>query len=259
MADENENNEENELPEGGPASGASSKKKKLFFGGGFVSVIAAGAITALMAVPSNEAKPRFKGPFTTPLLDETFNCNLLERAHYLRMEPEVMYQVYDPTYFTTRTADQLYLPQLKNAMQRVAASKAMEDVFGEANQTGFMEEMSEALGPIIFPVHIGDSTLPWDPDEDSGLRPGLSTDKTSFRGNFYDHVLRVDATAGTLQIDGGPLSNFDAGSPDVRVMDANGSVLYVDVSDLAEDFIGEVPIGVQGRIITILPLDLIIQ
>ena len=43
------------------------------------------------------------------------------------------------------------------------------------------------------------------------------------------------------------------------MIDASGSTLYVDTSNIKEGFIGEVKVGVQGRILRILPLDLLIQ
>jgi flagellar basal body-associated protein FliL len=220
---------------------------------------AAGAIAAMLAIPSKQVSHRFKGPFTTPLFEDQFSCNLVEREHYLQMKPEVMYQVYEADYLTTRVTDQLYLPQMKNAVLRIASNKSMEDLFGEANQDGFMEELSEALDPVLFPVHIGETKLPWDPDEDSGLRPGLSMDKTNFRGNFFDHTLQVDSEERTLQLDDGPVTTFKSGDPDVRVVDSNGAVIFVDVSGLSEEFSGPVQLGVRGRIIKILPLDMLIQ
>ncbi len=256
MADE-EKTDDAELAEG-EASG-SAKKGKLKMVGGIVGVIAAGAMAAIMAVPSTVEKPRFVGPFTVPLFEDQFNCNLIEREHYLQMKPEVMYQVYEETYLTTRMTDQLYLPQMKDAVLRIASNKSMKDLFGESDQNGFMEELSVALDPVLFPVHIGSSTLPWDPDEESGLRPGLSTDKTTFRGYFHDHVLRVDSTEMTMQVDDGPVTEFEEGDPDVKVIDADGSVLYIDVAGLKEGFSGDVQLGVRGRIMRIMPLDMIIQ
>lgn len=254
MATENETNETQVQEETQPKG-----KRKLMVASGVGIVVAAGAIAAMLAVPSKQVSHRFKGPFTTPLFEDQFSCNLVEREHYLQMKPEVMYQVYEANYLTTRVTDQLYLPQMKNAVLRIASNKSMEDLFGEANQDGFMEELSEALDPILFPVHIGETTLPWDPDEESGLRPGLSMEKTNFRGNFFDHALHVDSAARTLQLDDGPVTEFKPGDPDVRVVDSNGAVIFVDVSGLTEDFSGEVQLGVLGRIITILPLDMLIQ
>lgn len=261
MAEETEKNEDVEAEEtvADGEGGSSTKKKKLLIGGGLTGILAAGALAAMMAVPSKEEKPRFQGPFTAPLFEEQFNCNLRDWNHFLRMSPEVMYQAYDPMYFASRTTDQLYLPQLKDAVLRVATTKSMEDLFGEADQDAFAEELAESIDPVLFPAHIGSSKLPWDPDEASGLRPGLSTDRTSFRGNFHDHVLKVDAEAHTLQIDEGPVIEFEDGDPDVAVIDASGSTLYVDTSSLKEEFVGEVCVGVQGRILRILPLDLLIQ
>jgi flagellar basal body-associated protein FliL len=254
MANENENDQAETQDEAKPKG-----KGKLMIVSGIGIVAAAGAIAAMLAVPSKQVLQRFKGPFTTPLFEDQFSCNLVEREHYLQMKPEVMYQVYEANYLTTRVTDQLYLPQMKNAVLRIASNKSMEDLFGEANQDGFMEELSEALDPVLFPVHIGETKLPWDPDEESGLRPGLSMDKTNFRGSFYDHTLQVDAAEKTLQLDNGPVTTFKKGDPDVRVVDANGAVIFVDVSGLAEDFSGPVQLGVQGRIIKILPLDMLIQ
>jgi len=241
--------DQKEETEAATDNAAASRKMKMLSVGGLFGALAAGAIAAMVAVPSVKIQPRFKGPFSVPLDEEQFNCNIVERSHYLQMKPEVIFQAFDENYLATRLLDPLYHPEMKNAVFRVASNKSMDDLFGEVNQDGFMEELADTLGPILFPVHIGEGALPWDIDEASGLRPGLSADKTNFRGNFHYHSLHVDGPQGTLQIDAGPLSSFKPLDPDVRVIDVDGSTLFVDVSGLVEGFVGEVTIGVKGRIL----------
>ena len=115
------------------------------------------------------------------------------------------------------------------------------------------------LDPILFPVHIGATGLPLDRDEASGLRPGVSFDEATFRGRFHDHLLKVDAVAQTLQIDDGPVFEFEGDEEDLELHTAAGRTVYVDVTEIVGDFQGEVKVGVHGRIRQLFASDLIAQ
>jgi hypothetical protein len=261
MAEENTDAEDGEAEEGASPE-AQAKKKKITLGGGVASIVAVGAIAAMMAVPSVDVKPRLLGPFTLPLFgEERFSCNIKVQGftRFLQMKPEVNYYAYDKTYLTTRTTDELYLPALNSGVFRVATRRNTDEIFGEVDQLTFMEELRAALDPVLFPVHIGSTSLPWDVDGDSGLRPGLSSDRNTFRGHFYDHVLHVDATTMTLKIDDGPEVAFEKGDRDVKVLSVEGASVYVDTAEVDPEFIGEVPLGIQGQILKILPTDLMVQ
>jgi flagellar basal body-associated protein FliL len=246
--------ESGEAPSGG--------KKKLLLGGGALAVVAMGAIAAMVAIPSRQAEARrLSGPYSIGLFDEEFSCNINEPGHtrYMRFTPQATYFAYESTYLQERAADELYAPALRNAVLQVASRKSADEISGDTNQNTFMAELRDALDPVLFPVHIGDTKLPWDFDEESRLRKGLSSDMDTFRGEFDEHVLHVDAPAGEMWIDDGPRTGFEPGDYDVRVIDADGRVVFIDTSATPEDFQGEVKIGVRGRIRTILPGALLIN
>lgn len=254
QAEEGSELEAEEQPE------SSGSKKKLLLGGGLASIVAAGALAAMMAVPAKTTKRPLTGPYTLPLFEELFNCNIQEqgRTRYLQMKPQAIYFSYDPMYMETRVTDELYGAQLQNTVFQIASRKSLDEIYGEVNESTFMEEVRDSLDPILFPIHIGDSKLPWDVDKESGLRPGISSDLNTFRGRFEDHVLHVGPDH-ELWVDDGPKSSFEEGELDVRVITSAGEVVFVDVSGLKEGFTGEVKIGAQGKIIRILPVDLLVQ
>ncbi len=101
--------------------------------------------------------------------------------------------------------------------------------------------------------------MPWDHDEESGLRPGLSSSKTTFRGHFEKHILHVTQEPMEMWIDEGPHATFEKGDEDVRLISVEGNVLFIDASRLKEGFEGEVKIGVRGRIIQVIPVGLLVQ
>jgi len=250
-----------EAAEGGEAP-SGGKKKKLLFGGGALAVAAMGAIAAMVALPSRaEEARRLQGPFSIALFDEDFQCNLNEPGHtrYMVFTPQATYFAYEETYLQERAGDGLYAPALRNAVLQVASRKTADEISGDTNQNTFMAELRDALDPVLFPVHIGSTKLPWDFDEESRLRKGLSSDLDTFRGEFDEHLLHVDGTTGEMWIDDGPRTSFEPGDFDVRVIDADGRVVFIDTSAMPVDFQGEVHLGVRGRIRTILPGALLIN
>jgi len=264
MAKKEIENKQAATEEGGEAAseGAPNKsKKKLLLGGGTVSVIAAGALAAMMAVPSKNVQRVYEGPFSQSLFEEEFHCNIQEegRARFLQMSPVANYLAYDGEYLSTRMTDSLFAPALHDRVFQVASRKSLKEIYGEINESTFMEELADAINPVLFPVHIGSGTLPWDLDDVSGLRPGLSSAKNTFRGRFDEHMLHVDATQGELWIDDGPRSSFEKGDLDVRVVTAEGNLLFIDTSRLVEDFVGQRKVGVKGQVVQVLPIGLMVQ
>lgn len=257
MAEEEEEPKEVAEEEGAPKK----SRKGLLFGGGAVAIVAAGAIAAMMAVPSVHEARRLAGPYSIALFENEFSCNIEEagRTRYLKMNPQAAYFAYDATYMQDRGLDELYLPALHNTVFQIASRKTLDEIYGSVNESTFMEELRDALDPVLFPVHIGETQLPWDFDEVSGLRPGLSSDENTFRGEFDMHTLNVDAATQEMWIDDGPRTSFEAGDFDVRVISADGGVVFIDSSNLKEGFQGAVQIGVRGRIMRILPNGLLIQ
>lgn len=258
MAKDPENEEKAEEE---PSLEAKTKKNKLFLGGAFAGVVAAGVIAAMIAVPSVDEKPVFDGPFTFPLFEQQFSCNIQvqSRKRFLQMSPDVFYYAYDKGYLATRTLDELYRPSVYEAVFRVSTSTSLDGIYGEVGETTFTEELREVLDPILFPAHIGNTTLPMDIDGESGLRPGMSSDLNTFRGHFHDHVLHVDAPQRKLQVDDGPEVTFEKGDPNVKLLTSDGTALYVDTSPLDPEFVGDVPVGIKGKIRQIVPTGLVVQ
>lgn len=262
MAKEEQRPEEEDAltVEGEGVEQAGSRGPLKLVAGVFV-LIALGGAAALVSVPSKEQKPRFQGPFQFSLFEEKFSSNTKDndQRRFLQTLLDCMYFAYDESYLSVRTDDPLYRPILRDTVGRVISDKTLDEASGGPAREVFLAELRDVLDPILFPVHIGDTALPLDQDETSGLRPGISFRRSTFRGRFHDHVLHVDARARTLQIDEGPETSFKGNEEDIEVVSDIGDVVYVDVSELVQDFQGEVPIGVHGRIRQLFASDLIAQ
>jgi len=262
MAKEEQMPEEERAPagEGEGVEKASSRASLKLVAAVFV-LIALGGAAALVSIPSKEQKPHFQGPFQFSLFEEKFSSNTKDnnQRRFLQTLLDCMYFAYDEGYLSVRTDDPLYRPILRDTVGRVISDKTLDEASGGPARETFLAELRDVLDPILFPVHIGHTVLPLDQDEESGLRPGISFRRSTFRGRFHDHVLHVDATTKTLQIDDGPETSFKGGEEDVEVVTDAGEVVYVDVSELIEDFRADVPIGVHGRIRQLFASDLIAQ
>ena len=235
------------------AEGARPRKKKgLFLGGGVVGLIGLAYCTFLMAVPGVEERPELDGPFMTELLGEegevSVNLTGHSNSHYLQVRLRAEYSAYEEAYVMARTTDPLYVAMLTDRTIVLLSGKTKEDVDGVAGKDVLREELRTELGPILFPVHVGDTTTPSHRDPESGLTVGLSSDKGTMRGLFHDHVLKVDGPGRTIALDEGEPVAFDGDEMDLMLTDAQGDTLYVDVSGLDPGFEGEVQVGVHGRI-----------
>lgn len=81
----------------------------------------------------------------------------------------------------------------------------------------------------------------------SGVAPGDSyLDGDTILGN--GHTLTIDAPAGTLQLDGGPVVSFAGGETDLRLENESGDAVYVDVTALDPLFVGTVGIQAAGEL-----------
>ena len=76
----------------------------------------------------------------------------------------------------------------------------------------------------------------------------LSASKATFRGRFADHVLKVDAIAMTLQLDKGPVVTYGGGEEDLAIYTLSGDTLFVDLTEIDGNYVGEVQVGVKGKI-----------
>lgn len=262
MADEDNDEIENE--ESAETEGGEKKSKgpiKLL--GGIVGLIGAGTMLAVMAKPSKEVLPSYSGPaMHTFFLDGEIVGNPLDDnfSRYLKFSPSCSFLAYDLAYPESRRLDQHYETLLKESMQFTISQYRMNEVMAGAARESFSAALEEIAEPILFPVHIGKTASPYDVDEESGLRIGDSQERHgTFRGSFYDHVLKVNQPNGTIQMDEGTEIEFGGQEYDLLVEASDGSKLYVDVSNLVEGFEGEVYVGVMGRIRRMFTGDIIAQ
>lgn len=254
---------EKKEPEEDAAKAAETKPSRapLKLVGGIALMVGLGAAAAVMAIPSRHAPKRFKGPFHCSLFEEKFSSNTKDndQRRFLQTLLDCMYFAYDEEYMQRRASDPLYQPILRDTVGRVISDKTLDEASSGPAREIFLAELRDVLDPILFPVHIGDTVLPLDRDDRTGLRPGISFDEATFRGRFHDHVLKVDAPGRTLQIDDGPAVHFEGREEDLEVADAKGGTIYVDVTEIEPDFQGEVSLGVHGRIRQLFASDLIAQ
>lgn len=260
MADENEAPEDEpkdasaEGTEGEEATSEEEAPKKdkgpIKLLGGVVGLIAAGGALAFMALPSKPAPPaKFAGPYHHQLFETDFVSNVEDNnfTRFIKTNPQVEYFAYDEAYLATRVTDPGYQALLNHVFGTLVSKQDMTAVQGSERDI-FAEHIRESINTVLFPVHIGETNLPLDMDEASGLLPGNSYRHSNFSGRFEDHVLKVDSMAKTISIDDGPASTFVGTEEDLPVMDVTGEVLYVDVTNLADGFQGEVQVGTHGRI-----------
>ena len=251
MAEEEKKTEGEEQP----ASGG--KKKLIMIGGGAAALLAVAFVFALMAVPKKPVVHEYAGPFVAPMFVEEVRVNLSgeSRKRFAILSLNVVYDAYDEAYYAGRVADPLYGAELKDAVLGIASTKEGREIVDKANKPVFLEEVRQAVEPLLFPVHIGvskagDSAPPTDPDKASGLAFGPGP--AAFRGRYWDHVLKVDAVAKTIAFNGGPEIAFEGTETALEVPTADERVVFVDVTGLAPEFQGDVQIGVKGKIVKVL-------
>jgi hypothetical protein len=145
------------------------------------------------------------------------------------------------------TEDPLYLVSLKDAMIKLAATKTLNQVTDPVLVDSFLEEVREAVDPVLFPVYVGDSLAPATPDTKSGLRVGESNSSATMRGLLHEHFVDVDAGKKTISLDDGPVMKLEK-SRDLQVVNKKGEFVFLDTTKISEGFSGKVPIGVPGRV-----------
>ncbi len=239
-----------------PDPAAAAKKQKLFIAGGVVGVLALAFVAALMAVPKEVVKPELLGPFVAPLSPNKLQVNLNDGRSYLVLNLNVKFEAYAADYVTTRTTDPVCNAEVRDQLVAISSAKSRQEVSDKVLKPVYLEEIRHAVEPLLFPVHIGEGLAPGDADPASGIKPGVST--PTFRGLFEDHRLKVDAVQKTLALDDGEPINFEGKERDLAVASAAGTV-YVDLSGLKEEFVGEVKVGVKGYVKRVLWEDVLIQ
>ena len=262
MADE-ENTEET-VEENGEEPKKS--KKGLLLGGGAAALVAVAGILSMLAIPSEKVKPTFDGPFVMSLVelpdgqDLTANLSSDGGRRFLVMDLKVEYEAYTETYGPQRTADPLYIARLQDTLLGIASQKSAEDVLERGSQEIFLQELHTAVEPLLFPVHLGkQSKSPLDAHEASGLRPGRSILDSDLRSPLHDTVLTVNAPERTLKLGDGPEYGFEGNEDDLAVRDEMGGTIYLDVTRLDEEFVGEIQVGTLGRVRELYKVKLIVQ
>lgn len=253
--------DEEEKPEGEEEDAPKKSKGPMLIVGAIFGVIALGAGAAFMAIPAKEPVRRVMGPFHYSLFEEKFSTNLQDNQgrRFLQLLLDCMYFAYDETYLPARALDPLYDPIMRDVIGRVISSKTFNETQNGAAREAFLAELRDALNPVLFPVHVGETPLPMDRDLISGLRPGLSFARATFRGRFHDHILKIDAVEKTLQLDDYDIVTFDGHEEDLKLMTTSGDTVFVDVTEIEPEFVGEVKIGVHGRIRQLFARELIAQ
>ena len=255
MADEQKPTTEDEGTEEKP------KKKGLMLVGGIVGVLALAFIASTMAVPAKKEPRKLLGPLTGPLTEENISVNLSDNQskRYLQFKLHCEFYAYETDYYGSRLLDPLYMPRLLDALQRVASSLTVEDVTGKVNRPIVVQEMIQGIDPVLFPIHIGETSMPYDMEKSSGLRPGYSNSRATFKGYLDEHTLKVDVPAKTLQVNDGPVVQFEGTETDLEVTTVDGKTLYFDVTGCVPDFQGELVIGCHGHLQNLLIQDWILQ
>jgi flagellar basal body-associated protein FliL len=234
-------------------------RKLAFLGGGGVALVALAYVTALVALPAKSGPVELEGPFVAPLTEDKIQVNLSDSKSFLVVELNLIYEAESEGYYTARSADPVYAAELTDVLVATASSKTREEISDKVHKPVFLEDVRRAVEPLLFPVHVGDTERPSDRDEASGLAPGLSSHQGTFRPLYGEHVLEVDAAAGSVRIDDGPVTEWEGHETDLEVTTAAGETLYLDVSRVEEGFQGRVPIGVKGRARRVLWSEVLIQ
>lgn len=256
MADEDET-----IPEDDDATPKSRGPMKLL--GGVVGLIGAGTMLAMMAMPGTTKTPTFQGPGVHVFFPEgEIVGNPLDDnfSRYAKFAPSCQFFAYDLAYPETRRKDPMYERRLRDQFQSAISQSYAKDIVNGAGKDAFAAELEEIAEPILFPVHLGETVHPYDLHGPSGLRLGDRQEREgTFRGAFHEHSLTVDIDARTLQLGDGPAVEFQERDRDVIVEAGDGTKIYVDTTDVVSGFVGEVPVGVMGRIRSVVTGEIMVQ
>ena len=234
----------------GKGGAAPRKRKGVLLGGGILGLAATAYALSLAAVPRHAERHVLRGPFAAELSQDQYRVNLAQDSgrHYLALSLKAEVDAYDEGYTGLRVADALYQARLTDAVIRVASQKSKKQLDKEAGREVFREELRVAVEPILFPLHLGDPHAFTSADEESGLALGTSAGKSDVRGLFYDHRIAVDAPRKTVTLDGGAPVSYRGDETDLKIMDAQGKTVFLDVTGVHADFVGDVRVGVMGRV-----------
>lgn len=237
-----------------PVEQQKSGKGPLKLLAGVVLLIATGGGVAMMAMPKKPKGPEtFGGPWSFAFFETDFVANTIDDnfSRYIKFAPSCNYFAYDQTYADNRKLDPDFVPSVDEAITTVVARYKLQEIMkdGSGEELALAAQLEEVLEPLLFPVHVGESTLPLETDPDSGLRVGDSQDRFgTFRGAFREHFIEVDSAAKTLQLADGDVITFSGSENDLELRTADGRTIFLDVTKLKPDFKGKVNVGVHGRI-----------
>lgn len=278
MADKKDSKDTKGAKDGKDAAAAApaSKKKGLFIGIGSVLVVLSVAFVAsLMAVPKKVHAPHLEGPFVAKLSKDQIQANLARAGgkRYVAMLLQAEYYAYSEAYVQGRLGgaaaggghggasaeDPLYLATLKDALLTVAGTKTPEEITDTAMVDVFLEEVREAVDPVLFPVYVGEAMTPYQTDHKSGLRVGEDISKSTMRGLLHEHALKIDGGSKTIALDGGTPIPFTERDRNLKVISQTGEYVYLDCTGVEHEFSGSVPVGVPGRVRRIFKDSLLVQ
>jgi flagellar basal body-associated protein FliL len=250
MADEKEAPEEEvdgEAPE-------KKSKKGLILIGATLLLVGVGYFGATMGVPAEEPIPQYDGPFVVALSEDNIQVNLssTERTVYLLMRLNAEFDSYTQGELEGRLEDPLFLAILEDRLLKLSSTKTPEMIASSDAQDAFMVEIRDAIDPICFPVHFGDSENPFAADSKSGAKPGDSTLNATLRGRWYDHTLHIDAPNHTAKLDEGDEVAYIGDEVDLAVTNAEGHFVFLNTTGIKSDFVGDLNVGVKGRLRRIL-------
>ena len=251
MSDEEKEAAEAKTEEGAEAGKPKKNKGPIKLVGALVGVVGLGAALAVMAIPSGPKEtPKFQGPFFHQIFkqEKTSNTSDNNYKRYIKANPQVEFFAYDPNYMINRDLDPLYLAWLDDSFGTLMAGKKLDEIFDSSARERFSQEIRHAIEPALFPVHVGESASPLDPDPASGVRPGDSYRQNTFSGKFWEHKLLISNENKTIAIDDGEPVPFQGNELDLKVTAPSGEYVYLDVTGMNPEFNGEVFLGVQGRI-----------
>ena len=228
-------------------------KKGISLLGGMLGLVGVAYVGATMGTPSVEPVPQYKGPFVASLSGvdgENVQVNLADtdKNTYLLMGLVAEYDAYAADYLTLQLEDPFFLAKLKDSLLTLAATETRESLSSQNQVESFLLQMREAIDPICFPVHLGSAAGALEADSASGLRPGDSAFLSTLRGRYEDHVLHVDVPNKTLRLDKGDEVGFVGDEVDLMVANEHQNYVFLNVTELDPEFVGELKVGVKGRL-----------
>ncbi|MCY3002059.1 MAG: hypothetical protein NTV21_09660 [Planctomycetota bacterium] len=238
-----------------------AKKKKLMAIGGVVGGLALAFVAAMFAVPKKEevTKPSLVGPNVGPITPKKVQVNDSGGRGYIVFELNLMYDAYNPDYLASRASDPVCQAEILDALVTIASAKSRNDMTDKVGKPVFLEEVRAAIDPLVFPVCLGTGTSGTEADSESGLALGESMAKSTFRGLLEEHALHVDAVQKKLRADDGAEITFTGEERDLQVPCGTDMFIWLDVTGLKPEFVGEVKFGIRGRTRRVLWNEVLLQ